>query len=160
MRNKYNMSATSMPWFTYNDEEKKCSGVSMTPRVRELINIAWASRPAADRDVTDFFADVSQDVARQPWGPLRCLTSTAIMYSYENDRVLDTFDIMAAQGLPVCADEFALAKLSTPELRDLCGEAMFVPSVASVLLAFYLLPGPWWEEETKAQPSKLGRGGP
>ena len=80
-------------------------------------------------------ADTSQDVIRSPWqfGRFRCSTTAAAWYSYEKDRVLVRVEYFRQQGYnhkEVCV---APCSWSLHDSRDLVGEGMSLPSLASVI---------------------------
>ena len=122
----------------------RLAGVGDSRRVRELLDIAWGSRPHGQRTYP-FYADYSQQVDRKPWGVAPpCLTTSTALYSYKADAVVTGTGLLALQGMAV-SDVPALTSLSDKDKTDLAGEAMFVPNVATILLAVFLNPeSPWW----------------
>ena len=76
-----------------------------------------------------------------------CLTTSSIVYDYENDEVYSPEALLALQGLPVKALKFD--DLSASDRTDLAGEAMFAANVGSLIMAVFLGPaGPWWSEQS------------
>ena len=83
-RDNLEISRNFKPWTTRPDVKLK--GVRVTPRVLELIDIAWAYRlAAADGSLEDmqlregYFADVSQAVERHPFGDMSSLASGPLL---------------------------------------------------------------------------------
>lgn len=123
----------------------------------EAVQIAWGSVPAPERSVDNYFADLSQCVARQNFGKgLKTLTSRSEVYDFKRDCVLDMYDLFALQGMPV--EAFDLRQLSIGQAADLVGEGMFAPCIGSILMAYYLNPsGPWWDSESIFSTAKRQR---
>ena len=76
LRETFEMSRAWCPW-TNASLAPLLRLVPMTPRVHELINIAWGARLSGNNPKQpltsaqlrkDFFVDISQDVLRRPWG--------------------------------------------------------------------------------------------
>lgn len=122
----------------------RLAGVGQSSRVHELLDVAWGSRPHGQRTYP-FFADYSQQVDRKPWGVTPpCLTTSTALYSYEADAVVTGTGLLVLQGMSV-SDVPVLANLTDSDKTDLAGEAMFIPNLATILLAVFLNPeSPWW----------------
>ena len=110
-------------------------GVPSSMRSRTLIDVAWGSRPAKARTARGFFVDLSQSVARSSsWGTRLCFRQNTICYSYEVDRVLCAREVMAIQGFPI--RDLPLSDLpSASKLHGYAGESMYLPSIATILIA-------------------------
>ena len=150
-RAKFGVSPNYKPW-TDSAPPKRLTGMPLTPRVRELVNILWISRPSSRRTLP-WYTDVSQDVARQPWSSTPpCLTTSSLVYNHGQDEVWSTAARFALQGLP--AQELGLLSgrdclLSPHEQADLIGEAMFAPSVPAIIMSVFLCgSAPWWNPDT------------
>jgi hypothetical protein len=117
-------------------------GVPHSLRMREAIEIGWGSRKAP-QGTLPFLIDISQCVSRKFFseGGLVVMPHS-LFYDYGSDRVLPALAHMVLQGVPV---EVGLQELSHSEVRDLAGDGMFLPNLATVLVAAYLNPhGLWW----------------
>ena len=119
--------------------QPRFDGRSATDRVREQLDIAFFNN---DFDPVDLYADVSQCLRRHPWGrgEMPCLTTTSCIYSFQQQRAFDHPDIAATMGFPA---ELPYDCVSPRALRLLVGESFFLPSISSVLAAYYCLGGPW-----------------
>ncbi len=133
-------------------------GRGLNPRAREILDIAWACRlkteaRAARREGRmpkaapslrhNFWADISQSVSRKPWGEgVSTLCQNSVIYSFELDRVLPPQAHLRLQGWPRDAHLEGVPKAS---LREMAGEAFFLPTVCAALWAMVLTPDtPWW----------------
>jgi hypothetical protein len=121
-------------------------------RIRDVLEIACASIPSHLRKQTmkdGFFVDVSQCVSRKKWGSgVKTLCTGTMLYDLGNARVCTSNQHLALQGLP---SELSFAGISESKKRELAGEAMFLPSMATVLLAVVLnRESPWWEQTTSS----------
>ncbi len=92
-----------------------------------------------------YFANVSQGVQREPFfaNNAATLCRTSLVFSFEDNFVLDGGDHLAALGFPS-----ALAyssKLADSEKRNLSGEAFALPCAGTVLYAVFLNKfATWW----------------
>lgn len=119
-------------------------GVSPTPRVLDLIDVVASSFMAANglsmSQLSDALApillDISQSHSRKAFshgGLHKCLTTSSTLYSFKLERVILPQEMLKWQGYP--------ATLKVPDectqtdLRDFCGEGMFLPSLATCLWA-------------------------
>lgn len=141
-RSKYNMSPSHMPW-TGGKEKKSLIRLPNCARVVDLVNVSWGSRPHGDRSFP-WYTDASQDVSRAPWGSLvPCLTTSCIIYDHELDIAWDARAKLTAMGFPT--DQLDLSDIPESKLHDLIGEGMFLPNIASLILAAFLSPSAaWW----------------
>ncbi len=105
----------------------------------DLVNIAYASLRGQGEDegqVLKSWVDISQSVARKPWGALRTFTTSSQIYSFKEDRLLVPEEHFRLLGF---GENLVCGNLGPDELRKLAGEAMCVPCIAllvwSVLLA-------------------------
>ena len=79
MRQKYGVAPSYAPWTT--KKHIVCGGLPKQPRVVDLLDFAWSVR-LQEADVTGeaqlrkgFFCDLSQSIARTPFGSLGCITT-------------------------------------------------------------------------------------
>ena len=130
-------------------------GCSKTARVRDILNCVWIKtcqdQGAAYTDMgvaKGLFADVSQSWSRRCFGPARkiSLGCNTLVYSFQEDRVLHPKELLLSLGyrrLP------QLRSLSASKQLNLVGEAINLPSLATVLYPLILmsnLPGLWEHE--------------
>jgi hypothetical protein len=127
------------------------AGVS-NEREKDLCEIAWLSRPVADRKPEGFYIDVSQSADRKPWGSLRCLTSSSCIVDVEAKKLLQPHHHMLLQGH---GSEETTSIVSDSMCVQLAGQGMFVPSLATVLLPAILQSRAHWLE--LHAPAKKGR---
>lgn len=120
------------------------AGITNSPRQLDLLNVSYAAwqrhkaerRPSASVPA-GWFVDLSQYVARRPWGPaLRCLTRSSIIADFAQLRLLSPMEFMAMHGWPV--REIQFAKLSCRSLYDLAGGQMKLSAIGSIVLAIDL----------------------
>lgn len=144
-RAKFRMTPKYCPWTAETGARRVLEGVPGTPRIFELLTISWGSRK---RRQVPWFTDLSQCVSRQAWSEKGlCLTTSSMVYCHTQDRVLKPIDKLATLGMPV-ADVQIPEELSSSQLHEMCGEAMCLPSVGSILLALFLCSAaPWWSQE-------------
>lgn len=142
-RARLGISQSYNPW-TDRRPAPALRNVPDSMRVRELVNIAWASRPRPERHLP-FFVDVSQDVSRKPWSSHPpCLTRSSVIYSFEADDVVSARGKLALQGFLV-RELRGLELLLDSDKSDMAGEAMCLPNLATVLVALWLSPAAsWW----------------
>ncbi len=148
------------PWTEGPRSLPSCRGLSLTPRVRELLDLGflwacWRSgrHPIQDRDelVADLFPDVSQNPGRKPWSVgLRRVLRNSRVYSYEHDRILSAYEVFRIYGWrdPV------LQGLTESQAWDLVGDSMALPPLAVALFGLLLGARPHarelWDEEPRA----------
>ncbi len=105
-------------------------------RAKELLEIACATVSPKDRHAVmkkGFYADVSQCVSSKRWGPVvKSLCTSSLIYDVGRCRMLSGKHHLALLGFPLELDS---ESLSEPKRREMAGEAMFVPSIAIILLA-------------------------
>jgi len=110
-------------------------------RIRDVLEVAWCSRPPSERTVDNFFCDCNQSVYREPWGALKTLITSSFLFDFARGSILSGRDHFLLQALP---STMQLGTLSESKQRELAGEGIFVPCLATVLLAYYLNPkAPW-----------------
>lgn len=138
------MGATHRPWTApAGRPPPSMIRVSTSARYRDVIDIAWGSRPRADRSFP-FYCDLSQCVTRQKWGPsLGCQTRTSRFYDYQRDRMLTAKDMLLLQALP--AADLNFSATSAGDLFSMAGEGMTCSCISMMMLAFFLnSAGDWW----------------
>jgi hypothetical protein len=88
--------------------------------------------------------DISQCVSRRWWSSGALLVHTGSkMYDFEHDQLLTPLANCSLQGMPTPDLDFG--SLSSTDIRDLAGEAMFLPNLATILWAVYANEhAPWW----------------
>lgn len=150
IRDKLNLAHSYKP-YTTRSPRPRMLGVPDSERMRDLLDVAEADRLRRGLSSDGFYCDLSQSVRRCPWGPLRTLTVNSAVYDFGREMVLSPLEEMALQGFP------AVELASSAGLRDpsvVCswaGQAMFVPCVAALKLAYFLNSwGPWWKEQRVA----------
>ena len=147
-RAKMKISPDDRPWTAAG---KLLRGVPPSPRMREAIDLAWSSRPPAERTLP-FYLDLSQCITRKRWsakGGL-CLTTGALYYDYRHDTVWPQESHLALQGLPM--KDIEISFLTPAQCADLAGEAIFLPCMATLMAGIFLNPfAAWWSESPSAQ---------
>jgi hypothetical protein len=164
LRSMSKFSPSYKPWTSRPDTSV---AKQLEPRASELLDICWAlqlknhrtsvlpgkgtgknKHKAQSQSSVDtllrksLFCDLSERVARKPWGPFRTLTQSCQMYSFEGDGILTPDQHMILQGMP---SELDLSGLDSTHVRSLAGEAFSAPCVGSIIWALFLLPSaPWW----------------
>lgn len=128
-------------------------------RMREALEIAYASIPAAQRSSArsgGFYMDLSQCVTREKWGQvIKTLYTSTILYDFAREKVCSGFENLLLQGMPA---ELDYSMLAESKRRQAAGEAMFAPSIASVLVAVVLSRrSPWWVEAAPGAGAKRAR---
>jgi len=153
MRSRFNMASTYNPWTQPSGKAPpKLTGTSKNPRVLDVLNISWGSRKPALRGFP-WWTDWSQMVDRKPWGTtVPCLTKSSRLYSFGDDESIGATSMLALQGWPM--KEVVTSSLKESELAEIAGEGMFLPNVATILMALYLSPtSPWWSSPTASSSS-------
>lgn len=140
-RARYGMSPQYMPWTKHSDPRPALRGLQCTARVEELLNIAWMAGGRA----LPLYLDASQCVSRKPWSKtVPCLTTSSTIYDYSLDCTWTANCKLAVQGVPI--GDLDVSDLTPQQKSDLAGEAMFLPDVGSIVVAFFLSSsGPWWQ---------------
>lgn len=136
----------------------KARGLSLTPRIREILDLVaaerlksfcglkqaasstWEQRRELLRGV---YCDVSQNPKFASYtnaqGITGCLATSSNLYSYGRDRVVLPIEYILIQGhrrgMQFPHD------MRSSEIKCLAGEGMFLPSLASVIWAMYLVKG-------------------
>ena len=121
------------PW----SPNARMQGLSALPRQQELLDLAyletksWLQKQGMDdshqRVVKSLVADVSQNIGRKPWGPMRTHTTSSMIYSFERDRLVIPAEGLRLLGFPNVAR--MVQGLSSADTVELVGQAMAVPSV-------------------------------
>jgi len=155
-RAQYNLSPKFNPWTDKHGDRPQLLGVPCRTRSIEAINIAWGSRPKASRTFP-FYCDQSQCVSRHRWGSsFPCLVTNTEAYDYEKDAVVNGFGNLALQGIPteIIKEAGERGVLTSANAKDLAGEAMFCPCLATVAMGIFLnRHAPWWNEAGGASSS-------
>ena len=113
-------------------------GVSASARYRDVIDIAWGSRPRADRSFP-FYCDLSQCVTKQKWGPnLSCQTKSSRFYDYQRDKMMSAKDMLFLQALP--AADLNFNTTSAADMFSMAGKGMTCSCISMMMLAFFLNP--------------------
>jgi hypothetical protein len=120
-----------------------CPRATRRPRILEVLDLAWASRPPAERSLP-WFCDYSQCILRKKFSekPM-CQTQTSRIYDYSRDQAILPGEALQMQGLPV--PDMDISMLGPQELYSIVGQSFFAPSVATMILAVFLNEeAPWW----------------
>jgi hypothetical protein len=139
---------------TERKPKPKLSGSTPSPRVLDVLNVAECVRLKRGLGKEDFYCNFTQSVLRAPWGAMRCLCTSTFVYDFERDRVLCPLEHLALQGLPTRHIAEKLASIGEDytdrEFAKLSGQGFFIPSIGSVLMAFFLnFDSPWWSPHNK-----------
>eukprot|EP00959_Pyramimonas_sp_CCMP1952_P471081 9497812-Pyramimonas_sp.AAC.1 len=160
------MTEDAAPWT--GRAEVRLRGVGVQPRILDLLDLGWQSRvknpPGGFKDlpksekldalVDNFYADISQQNVREPWGNLKVATTSSVIYSYKHDRILFEEELLRLQGHPIPADITCGKKGNVKSFQELAGEAMTLPVLASAMMSMILkvpLPG-LWQRAPSVQP--------
>lgn len=148
VRSALGMPADSTPW---TGREVRLLGVPRLQRTRDLIDVAWGARLQAmagtnEQLASGYYTNLSQNVARRPWGSCPALCTTTQIYSFSDDMTLSGMDHLLLMGFPrSCAP---LRAFSDHQLRSLSGEGFALACLMTVIYPFYLNPyAPWWHPE-------------
>lgn len=140
-------------------EDMKATGISVTDRIRELLDlaavqsliykgkklneIATMNRGLKESYLYDLYCDVSQNPRfacfTNSKGIAPGLATSTIMYSYAKDRLVLPLELLMFQGhrrgvkLP--------QTVKSQQIRDLAGEGMNLASLGSVIWALYVVKG-------------------
>lgn len=136
------------PW-SRGRHAPKCTGLSTTPRIAELLDLAVISQlgvPAARSmqraaskihpDLKEVFCDVSQNPARKPWtnsdGITKCLTTSTTLFSFFRDGLVTPLELMIFQGHR--AGIHVPNSMSPNALKELAGQGICLPCLGCILL--------------------------
>ena len=106
-----------------------------TERAADIINIAFQitekKQAGAGRTLV---VDFSQNLARKPWAEESCrsLTRGSSLFLCSRGRAAVAIEHARMLGFP---STIKFGHLSSHDIRDLCGDAMGVPSVGTALLS-------------------------
>jgi hypothetical protein len=148
IRDKHGLPMSWNPLTTRNPPAA-LRGIPRHPRNIELLNIAECIRIKAGVPASGHFVNVSQSVAREPWGSMHCLAIGSLTYDTCRDQCLTGCDRLAMMGLPAQSIARALiaGSIASTE-RDLdkfSGQGMAAPCIGAVLFSVFLQQeGPWW----------------
>jgi len=145
MRASLHMSPTYRPWTS----RKALRGVPTSPRMRESIDISWI---AAGQKLP-LYLDISQCVSRKSWSSrLACMKRSSLYYDYSRDEVIPLQTMLLFQGVPLQDLRLGFSMgVDGTCCSDLAGEAMFLPSIGTILLACFLNEAAsWWNQPADA----------
>lgn len=149
IREKLQISPSYSPWTSRASFEGR--GFSHTPRVLDLLNVVTAeylSKDVAKRSVEKVMSgvilDISQSHSRKAhssrYGVCPCLTTSSLLYSSDDDSVLDAREHMLMQGHPKSmVIPLSMLTKSSRNLRTLAGEGMALPCLGVCLAALLIL---------------------
>ena len=129
-------------------------GVPDLPRVHDKLNIRWALRlkralagESSSSLKSGLWCDLSQNTHRgsgETVGFGGTLCTSSLMYSFEQDVVLDGVDTMMLQGWP--RDMASSAEFTNAGKKELAGEGYHLACFALVAYGVYLNPyATWWK---------------
>ena len=136
---KVKMPKNSFPWQERAGDDLKL--LVPTARARALLDCAfWDVTHSAHQEglaqlVTKLVADTSQSVARKPWSlkfPTLTTSSDLYIFARQSPMLMSERFHLLGYGRP------RLGELSEGALKDLSGEAMFLPSVTACMQAMML----------------------
>jgi hypothetical protein len=152
-RNQVLISPAYSPWVSR--PTVSLTGVQATDRVKDLLDVTAAQCLLRHRDkkcrqgsewtrwgwVNEVFSDTSQSHARKAFSNSYdispCMTTSSNYYSFGLDRAIIPIEHFKMQGLP--AMKMALPSgMTKDQVKDLAGNMMFLPSLATVLMAVLL----------------------
>lgn len=161
-RNRLGISPSFSPWT--GRPGFKGAGLSLTPRVKDLIDCVVAARMKAldlsakdiEPEMSRIFLDVSQSLQRNAYSygdgdrkVHKCLTTSSSLYSFSSDRLITPVELLAFQGFPKSIK--IPHSISGNDLKTFVGESMSLPCLATVIWALFVhidfsantgLPGP------------------
>ncbi len=127
-------------------------GLPACPRFRDFLDVCWQAQRhrlgvhvPPEQARIGLWADPSQGVQRalvRHKPPTICQSS--MPYSFEKDVMLSAHDLLALQGFPEPFRAAPPSEFVDSELRSLGGEAFFLPSAMTIVLAYYLNPSAPW----------------
>jgi hypothetical protein len=145
MRQKLGVSQAARPWTS----RAQLCGVAGTQRELDVIDLAWISQCHRKRARTTdnsvakgFWVNYSQSAARKPWGPVRTVTTSNLIYSYELDRRLLPVELLRVLG----HGNVDVDGMDATEVNSIAGEAMAPPCLGVAVYAVVLgaaYPGFW-----------------
>ena len=142
VRQKYNLPSV-LPAYT-----GRMLGVPRTMRMEDVIVVCWVvfGRHQVPEG-RSCFIDLSQCVSREAWSEdIPSLTTRSIIFDMVKDKRFEDWELWVCQGLPL--ELYPLSEQCRC-VSSMIGEAMFLPSCATVLAASYFNPyGPWWQRRT------------
>ncbi len=135
------------------------TGVPQTERVESILDAvatlkfrdlgySWAAVEGFDfstkKDILkDVYIDISQNPQYKAWtsskGVAPCLATSTMLYSYGRDRTLAAFELTLLQGHRRSFQFPDHMKCS--QIKELAGEGIFLPCLATVIWSAYLLRG-------------------
>jgi hypothetical protein len=148
-RTKLDMGFKATPWTGKAGVQLR--GVPNQERATSLIDVAYVtatdrlnSQAEKDHILSRLTVDISQDTCRNPWHyRFPTLTCSSELYCFRFDRMVTEFEKLVLLGFSKAVNVRAMPQ---HHVKELAGEAMAVPSVASVLYCTLLciqLPGFW-----------------
>ncbi|CAK0818689.1 unnamed protein product, partial [Prorocentrum cordatum] len=129
----------------YSSQVEPAKLAHLAPRMRDVLDVAWAWRLKNGFPAEGFYSDPSQDIRRMPWSSdIKTFTRSSTIWDFHNARFLKKYDKLLLHGYPV--NEMDFLGFDTG-VNTWAGEGMFLPSIGSVLLGYFLNPrAPWWKE--------------
>ena len=140
VRAKHHLPSRNLPF------RQRLGGVPDSARMRDSLAVGWhVAGRALVQQGKPCFNNLSQCVAREPWGQeIGALTTRSLVYCYTLQRLLLAEELWCLQGHPMETFKHASA---TGAVGQLVGEGMFLPCLGTVLAALWLNPqGGWWEK--------------
>ena len=141
VRNELNISPDYNPW----DEQGHASrGVPPSQRMREFLNISWASRKPRQRTFP-WFCDLSRCVGRsQGRASIPCITTGSLIFDFEREQALGPTELLALQGVYFRGLNVRSLTENSRKGIQRVGEGFFAPDVGTFILALFLNPnGPY-----------------
>ena len=150
LRDKLGVSPGYSPWTKRPSFVAR--GVSLTPRVKDLIDVVAAKRMKShlgpvESAVSGVALDISQSHSRptftSKYGVCPCLTTASMLYSYDDDSLLSAREHMYLQGHPKSIQ--VPDALTARNLRQLAREGMALPCLGlciAALVSLKPIPGP------------------
>lgn len=145
------------PW---SGLEKKFTGISMTPRIESILNLATVeilgganetmkilgtpnAKKVLEERMCNIFCDISQNPERRAFssaeGVGKCLHTASVLYSYKADRVVLPFEKLIFMGHH--QDLILPPSMSEKECNDLAGQGISLPSLGLVFLSLWCTTG-------------------
>ena len=148
MRRKHNLPATGAAWTSLSSVQ--LCGVPRRDRIKDVLNVCfsvWRARhPTLDHRslIANLWCNVGQSVSRLPISQgLNTGATSALMYSFEKDRLLSGAACMQLLGWPVGLlprDSF-----TDRQYRQLAGNGFSLPVACAFTVVLYSNPwAPWW----------------
>ena len=130
-------------------------GLAASPRQRDMVELAYIQQLKDKAE--ESFVDVSQSANRgSRVGGLciPCLTTSSIIFSTKDQRVLAPCEIMQLQGNHFEAQDFCTTEIKRADYRDLAGECIHGASLTPLIIAVLLnSKSPWWQPASSAASS-------